>query len=273
MLYGAIALAPFKDNFWSSTNNPGNNWNVNESNPELMAVVSSLSSGPVGPSDKIDFLNITVVMQASRADGVLLRPDEPMAPLDVAFKSAFTSSLPPLQDLVFPGVWPVHTFSSRTSHHYVINALRATPLSITPADLTGVDPTAVLWSYEYYSSGAAHGAAAARGFNVRAVSATSPLVLRKVSLCYLPLHLCDSAYDLTCPLHILPLRKTRTHDTTHGAPIDFELHVLFAPAPNPKTQWTIVGEANKCVLCWLLSMRRPLCCCRCSRLTRFLACS
>ena len=81
MLYGAIALAPFKDNFWTTSNNPGNNWNVNESNPELMALVSSLSAGPVGPSDKIGLLNTTVVMQCSRADGVLLRPDEPMAPL------------------------------------------------------------------------------------------------------------------------------------------------------------------------------------------------
>ena len=261
MLYGAIALAPFKDNFWSTTNNPGNNWHVNESNPELMALVSSLSAGPVGPSDKIGLLNTTVVMQCSRADGVLLRPDEPMAPLgrwwlnssplpssgprfmnsflhhlrqirlplltsshvlisphpsDAAFAAAFTAPLNPSKQVESPGVWPVHTFSAGMGHHYVVNALRSTPLTLVPGDLTGADAKAELWSYEYYSSGAAKGV---ETFAVTPVSAAAPLVLR----------------------------ATMTKDTTHGAPVDFELHVLFSPAPDTKTQYTIVGEATKFV--------------------------
>ena len=56
MLAGALGLAPFKDTFWTSSVEPGAPYppyNVTEPAPVLEALVSTLSTGPVGASDRI----------------------------------------------------------------------------------------------------------------------------------------------------------------------------------------------------------------------------
>ena len=65
---------------------PGNPWGEScvEFNPELMALVSTLSTGPVGPADKVGLVNASLVLQTCRADGLLLKPAEPLAPMDAA---------------------------------------------------------------------------------------------------------------------------------------------------------------------------------------------
>src|SRR4051794_9211130 len=58
----SLGLAPSKDTFWSISEQPGNLYNFTEPNPELNALVASLSTGPVGTGDKIGFTNKTLVM-------------------------------------------------------------------------------------------------------------------------------------------------------------------------------------------------------------------
>lgn len=62
MFADAIGLAPFKDVFWSTSNQSGQP-NAFEPNAELESLVSTLSTGPVGPGDKIGLVNQTVVMK------------------------------------------------------------------------------------------------------------------------------------------------------------------------------------------------------------------
>jgi len=218
MLFGAVGLAPFKDNFWSTQKQSANPWgpSCQEYNPELMAVVSTLSTGPVGPADKIGLLNASLVMQTCRADGLLLKPAQPLAPLDVAFKQGFDTSGFSDEEF-FPGVWPASTHSapatgSAPTHHYVVNTLRTTPLSLKPTDL---GPDATLFAYEYYATQhTPH-----TPFAVKVVTATTPLTLSPIG----------------------------NPNVTHGADVPFELYVLVAAPPSPATTWTIVGEANKYV--------------------------
>jgi hypothetical protein len=66
-LSSAVGLIPFKDVFWSSSNQPENPYgqNCQEAYSALNAVISTLTSGPVGPGDKIgeQFMNRTLIMR------------------------------------------------------------------------------------------------------------------------------------------------------------------------------------------------------------------
>jgi hypothetical protein len=90
LFYWSIGLLPFKDDFWSETDEPGNHWGGTEVDPELQTLVSSLIAGPVGPADAIGKLNRTRVMQACRADGTLLKPHAPAMNLDSTFSRAMS---------------------------------------------------------------------------------------------------------------------------------------------------------------------------------------
>jgi len=58
--------------------------------PELQALVSAMTAGPVAPADKIGMFNAVNIMATTRADGVLIKPDVPATPLDIIFKSTFS---------------------------------------------------------------------------------------------------------------------------------------------------------------------------------------
>lgn len=85
MVIWAVGALPFKDNFWTSPDQPGNPYHGKEPNPDMQALVSTLSAGPVALSDRIGYTNATVVMQTCAADGTLLKPDKPATSLDVTF--------------------------------------------------------------------------------------------------------------------------------------------------------------------------------------------
>ncbi|XP_046561028.1 uncharacterized protein LOC124270049 [Haliotis rubra] len=83
MLAYAIGIAPFKDNFWTTTIQPrGKHSNRTEPYPELNAVVATLSTGPVGPSDMIGKFNKTIIMRSVNSDGLILKPSRPATAID-----------------------------------------------------------------------------------------------------------------------------------------------------------------------------------------------
>lgn len=53
--------------------------------PDLQAIVSILSTGPVGPSDKIGMANLTRIMRTCATDGKLLKPSVPATAVDTTF--------------------------------------------------------------------------------------------------------------------------------------------------------------------------------------------
>lgn len=53
--------------------------------PELQAMVAVLSTGPVGPSDKIGMANVTNIMRTCATDGKLLKPSVPATAVDTTF--------------------------------------------------------------------------------------------------------------------------------------------------------------------------------------------
>ena len=133
--YWALGILPFKDDFWSESVEPGNTWGAKEADPELQTLVSSLSAGPVGPSDALQQVNVTRVMQTCRGDGTLLKPSAPAMQLDSTYTAALHRHT--AQDNGIAHVW--HTVSSAKGvapHNHIIlaaNITRAT--NITVAEL------------------------------------------------------------------------------------------------------------------------------------------
>ncbi|KAK6196067.1 hypothetical protein SNE40_001362 [Patella caerulea] len=84
----AVGVAPFKDNFWSSADQPGNPKypDLKETHAELQAAVATLSTGPVGPGDMINKTNATLVMQCCRYDGMILQTSRPAKAIDAQIK-------------------------------------------------------------------------------------------------------------------------------------------------------------------------------------------
>lgn len=83
--FWSVGLYTTKDTFFSSTNETttqGAFDGYHERYPELHAVASALSAGPVSPSDAPGRANVSLIMRTCRADGKLLKPDAPAMPLD-----------------------------------------------------------------------------------------------------------------------------------------------------------------------------------------------
>lgn len=77
----ALAIAPTKDNFWSTDIQTGSAYkdydSIREPYNRLQAAVSTLSKGPVAPSDKIGRSDVALILKSCTADGTLLQGDTP----------------------------------------------------------------------------------------------------------------------------------------------------------------------------------------------------
>ena len=73
-LIGSVGAWPFSDVFMSS-----------ETSNMLLA---TLSAGPVGIGDPINGLNVSNLTRSVRADGVIVKPDTPAAPIDLSFQNS-----------------------------------------------------------------------------------------------------------------------------------------------------------------------------------------
>jgi hypothetical protein len=80
----AMGLAPFKDVFWSTSIQPDSFYNssAEEVLPDRAILVATLSTGPAGPGDRINYTNAQRVMKCCRQDGLILKPDRPLTTIN-----------------------------------------------------------------------------------------------------------------------------------------------------------------------------------------------
>ena len=85
LLSDALGIAPFKDTFWSTSDEPGSSYKPSamEPLPEREIILAILSTGPVGPGDAINCTNGTRIMKCCRQDGLILKPDRPITMIDL----------------------------------------------------------------------------------------------------------------------------------------------------------------------------------------------
>ncbi|MDX1649369.1 MAG: hypothetical protein R3263_05905, partial [Myxococcota bacterium] len=88
----ALGLWPFKDVFVSHDKTPEG---FGEPLAEAESLLAALSAGPVGLGDQIGHARREIVMRTCREDGVLVKPDRPLAAIDRCFtRHAYVSEEP-----------------------------------------------------------------------------------------------------------------------------------------------------------------------------------
>ncbi len=104
-------------------------------------LVSTLSAGPVGVGDHISDLNGQNLLQAGRRDGMIVKPDVPLAPVDQTF-------INDAQALGKPMVASTYTNFERSRALYVLAYRRGSDsgVSFTPATL-GLDGPVYVYNY------------------------------------------------------------------------------------------------------------------------------
>lgn len=74
----ALGLRPFKDVFRADRSDPG-------AHAEVEALLSTLSTGPVAIGDRVGRVDPSILRPTCRADGMLVKPDTPVAAVDRSF--------------------------------------------------------------------------------------------------------------------------------------------------------------------------------------------
>ena len=84
MFIDAVGVAPNKDVLWSTSVQPGSPYgeNAREALPDRAILIATLSTGPVGIGDAINFTNIERIMRCCRQDGLILKPDRAITTID-----------------------------------------------------------------------------------------------------------------------------------------------------------------------------------------------
>lgn len=139
--FAAVGIAPSKDNFWSTADQPrpptragmpppcdGGSRNVTDS--FLHALVATLSTGPVGFSDALGYSNATLLKMTCRSDGLILKPSLPLAAVDRMFRADGAHDL--------GDVWSTHTAvgpPGSASWYFTLAMNVPEPWNLTRADL------------------------------------------------------------------------------------------------------------------------------------------
>lgn len=129
LLAHALGLAPSKDNFWTSTSEPLNPYNLTEPYPGLEAAVAVLSTGPVQLGDGPGMADPAVAARLCAADGRLLGPSRPATAVDSTYAAlAFGGGLDAEAEVwrtrsdLGAGAVYGHVFAANLSEAYEVTA-------------------------------------------------------------------------------------------------------------------------------------------------------
>ena len=127
-LASAMGIWPFTDNFNSTeTDN---------------LLVATLSAGPVGLGDPIGSLDTANILRAVRSDGVIVKPDVPLAPADLSYTNVVNSVDTPQIAATYSDFEGL-----RTSYWFAYPTGANTQVSFTPAALGA---SRRLYLYDYF---------------------------------------------------------------------------------------------------------------------------
>jgi hypothetical protein len=124
---GALGIWPFSDVLMSADLNS--------------LIVATLSAGPVGIGDALGGIVAANLLKSVRSDGVIVKPDAPLTPVDSIFLNDAQAIDTPMVASTFSGFGQMRT-------HYIFAYVRATAaqIAIKPADY-GIAGAAYLYDY------------------------------------------------------------------------------------------------------------------------------
>jgi hypothetical protein len=106
-LAAAVGVWPFADNLRSTET--------------ASLLLSTLSAGPVGVGDSIGSLSASNLLRVARRDGVIVKPDVPLAPIDASYVAAAASAAAPMVAATwsdFGGLRPAYVFAYGAGANY-----------------------------------------------------------------------------------------------------------------------------------------------------------
>jgi hypothetical protein len=97
LLFGALAIAPSKDTFWTTSPQPPTMSDTERNyttqpHVQLDTVLATLSMGPVGFSDALNLTDAALINQTCMANGTILRPSRPLSWVNSYFRNASNPS-------------------------------------------------------------------------------------------------------------------------------------------------------------------------------------
>ena len=218
LLAWAVGLAPFKDNYWSTVQQPGSSCgaNASEVTPSLHNAASVFSAGPVTPGDGVGASDAAQILRACNSAGRLLQPSRPMTALDSRIAAG-----------AFPGAPGAPTGEVQASFSdlgggyvfdHVLGAELTAPYAVTTADLAARRAERALRRPAAAAAAAAATSAVAYAVNAATLDSASLVV---------------QAFD---DAHPIPLTRCGLADfqVWHTAP-------LFANG------WALLGDLSKYV--------------------------
>ena len=140
LLAYSVGLAPSKDNFWTTAEQPGNKYGNKTREPygEMGGMITAYSTGPVAVGDGVGYTDSELVLRScTKTSGTLLQPSRPATTIDACFfQEAFGGSLGPVpvKRRNYP-VWSTHTAVSGRKWGHLVAILLAEPFKVTPAML------------------------------------------------------------------------------------------------------------------------------------------
>lgn len=140
ILAHAIAIKPTKDNFWSTSGEKGRYGNDTEPYNRLQSAVSTFSTGPVAPSDKIGGSDVSLIMRSCTAGGKLLQPDRPAVKTDMGIYTSAKLAEGPGGD-----VWQTRVTLSGHTFHYLLAINTQSVYQMSVQELTGANQTYLAW--------------------------------------------------------------------------------------------------------------------------------
>lgn len=145
LLYWALGIVPSKDTFFTNITQPDcpHDPHCIEPNTDIQTLISILSMGPVGPGDRLTWSNTSLISRTCRTDGILLRPDRPLLPVESTYPAIFQSR----KELK---LWETVTKipGSKARWHYVIGISLPTHTILTLSDLGELED--IFLAYNFY---------------------------------------------------------------------------------------------------------------------------
>lgn len=140
----ALGLNPFKDVFLS---HGPTSLSQGEPYAEIEGLLAALSAGPVAIGDQIGATDRDIVMRTCRSDGVLIKPDVPLAAIDSCFGgNSFVRSMPLIAEAY--SQHPAGRWLYVAAFH-ASQAKDAMTFRVDLADLGGVRPSTPVISFDW----------------------------------------------------------------------------------------------------------------------------
>ncbi|RUS84124.1 hypothetical protein EGW08_008098, partial [Elysia chlorotica] len=135
MFADALNLAPSKDTFWSTDDQPGNPYHGHEKAPYLQTLIATLSGGPVGPGDGKGFTNTKLLLKCCDSEGRILRGSRSLTIMDKSLKQAAFNRRAPTGrgEILYSTISNIsgHIFGTIIAHN-IAGFYKLVPTDLTP---------------------------------------------------------------------------------------------------------------------------------------------